>query len=73
MCRLQEARQERRGLREQLKQQLGVDSEAIDRIAPSLDNPYLAGGSGEFENDPSTTNLYLSNLPLDVRMHFHTF
>lgn len=58
-------RQERRGLREQLKQQYGNDVETIDRLAPSLDNPYLHGTS-EFADDPTTTNLYLANMPEDV-------
>lgn len=62
-------RQERRGLREKLQQQLGVPSEAIDRIAPSLDNPYLNPGS-EYDDDPNTTNLYICNLPQDVRGSF---
>ncbi|KAH7725317.1 surp module family protein [Aphelenchoides avenae] len=62
---MQEMRQERRGLREKLQQQLGVPSEAIDRIAPSLDNPYLNAGS-EYDEDPNTTNLYICNLPTDV-------
>ncbi|KAI6229678.1 hypothetical protein M3Y99_01142800 [Aphelenchoides fujianensis] len=55
---MQEMRQERRGLREQLKQKFGDDTEAIDRLAPSLDNPYRLG-SGEYADDPHTTNLYL--------------
>jgi hypothetical protein len=61
---LQEARTERRKVRAQLQQQLGVDNDAIDRIAPSLDNPYLGGGA--YDNDPFTTNLFLSNLSPDV-------
>lgn len=35
-----------------------MDKEPLDRIAPSLDNPYL----GTFDTDPTTTNLFLSNL-----------
>ena len=62
---MQEQRQERRGLRQQLKKQYGDDADTIDRLAPSLDNPYLHGQS-EFADDPTTTNLYLSSLPLDV-------
>lgn len=61
--RLQEARSERRQVRQQLQEQLGVDNEAIDRIAPSLDNPYLGGA---YDNDPFTTNLFLSNLSPEV-------
>lgn len=66
-------RQERRGLREQLKQKLG-DSDAVDRIAPSLDQPYMFGGAkDEFDDDPNTTNLYLSNLPMSVSLIFLLF
>jgi U2-associated protein SR140 len=60
-------RENRRDLREQLKQKYGDDIEAIDRIAPSLDNPYLHGG-GEYSDDPTTTNLYLANLPPDIEL-----
>uniref|UniRef100_A0A1I8A1I4 U2 snRNP-associated SURP motif-containing protein n=1 Tax=Steinernema glaseri TaxID=37863 RepID=A0A1I8A1I4_9BILA len=70
---LQEAREQRRGLRQQLQQQLGVDDHAINKIVP-LDT-YPTGGTGEFDNDPFTTNLYLSNLPLNIEMEdlFKTF
>uniref|UniRef100_A0A914WHT5 U2 snRNP-associated SURP motif-containing protein n=1 Tax=Plectus sambesii TaxID=2011161 RepID=A0A914WHT5_9BILA len=72
---LQEARSERRQVRQQLQEQLGVDSEAIDRIAPSLDNPYLGGA---YDNDPFTTNLFLSNLSPEITLedlyeHFGSF
>lgn len=60
-------RKERRGLREELKKQYGNDVETIDRLAPSLDNPYLHSGS-EYADDPNTTNLYLANMPSDVRL-----
>ncbi|KAI6209760.1 hypothetical protein M3Y96_00254900 [Aphelenchoides besseyi] len=71
---MQEMRQERRGLRQQLKEKFGDDSETIDRLAPSLDNPYLMGQS-EFADDPNTTNLYLSNLPADIELQdlYETF
>jgi hypothetical protein len=62
---MQEMRQERRGLREELKKQYGDDKEMIDRLAPSLDNPYLQG-HGEYSDDLNTTNLYLACLPPDV-------
>lgn len=56
--RVQEEREERRKLRKQLQEQLGMDSEPLDKIAPSLDNPYL----GTYDSDPLTTNLFMSNL-----------
>ena len=63
--RVQEERDKRKGLREHLKNELGVDQAAIDKIAPVLDKPYA--GNGEFDDDPYTTNLYICNLPQDVR------
>lgn len=54
----QEERAERRKLRQQLQEHLGMEKEPLDRIAPSLDNPYL----GTYDTDPTTTNLFLSNL-----------
>ncbi|KAK0404004.1 hypothetical protein QR680_017235 [Steinernema hermaphroditum] len=70
---LQEAREHRKGLRQQLQQQLGVDEQAINKMVPLETFP--TGGTGEFDNDPFTTNLYLSNLPLDIEMDdlFRTF
>lgn len=68
---MQEIRQERRGLREQLKQKFGGDTQKVDRIAPSLDNPYMFGGNSEFADDPNTSNLYLSNLSPDVSFLFY--
>lgn len=57
--RAQEARAERRVLREHLKDRLGTEKEVLlDKIAPSLDNPYM----GSYENDPNTTNLFVSSL-----------
>uniref|UniRef100_A0A1I7XVP8 RRM domain-containing protein n=1 Tax=Heterorhabditis bacteriophora TaxID=37862 RepID=A0A1I7XVP8_HETBA len=64
--RVQEERDKRKGLRDHLRNELGVDAEALDRIAPALDKPYL--GSGEYDDDPYTTNLYICNLPLDITM-----
>ncbi|KAI6192110.1 hypothetical protein M3Y97_00301000 [Aphelenchoides bicaudatus] len=71
---MQEMRQERRGLREQLKERYGNDVETIDRLAPSLDNPYLHGTS-EFADDPTTTNLYLANMPDAIELEdlYETF
>lgn len=66
--RTQALRQERKGLRQQLVEKLGPNNEAIDRIVPALDNPYLTLGTAEYEDDSSTTNLYVSNLPLDVNL-----
>ncbi|KHJ93169.1 hypothetical protein OESDEN_06924 [Oesophagostomum dentatum] len=57
-------RDQRKGLRDHLRAELGVDAEALDKIAPALDKPYM--GSGEYDDDPYTTNLYISNLPLDI-------
>lgn len=61
---MQEEREQRRNLRNQMEQ-MGLEKEALDRIAPLIDNPYLMG-SGEYDNDPNTTNIYISNLSLDV-------
>lgn len=62
---MQEEREQRRHLRSQMEQ-MGMEKEALDRIAPLIDNPYLHG-TGEYDNDPNTTNIYLSNLSLEVR------
>jgi len=67
MFRAQEERTERRKLRQQLKDHLGSDKEPLlDRIAPSLDNPYL----GTFDSDPNTTNIFLSHLSSKVSWRF---
>ncbi|ETN86391.1 hypothetical protein NECAME_16378 [Necator americanus] len=63
---VQQERDQRKGLRDHLRAELGVDTEALDKIAPALDKPYM--GSGEYDDDPYTTNLYISNLPLDMTM-----
>ncbi|XGW15649.1 hypothetical protein V3C99_001247 [Haemonchus contortus] len=63
---VQQERDQRKGLRDHLRAELGVDTEALDKIAPPLDKPYM--GSGEYDDDPYTTNLYISNLPLDMTM-----
>ncbi|TKR80539.1 hypothetical protein L596_014599 [Steinernema carpocapsae] len=63
---LQEAREQRKGVRQQLQHQLGVDDTAINRIVPLKTFP--TGGNGEFDHDPFTTNLYLSNLSLNIEM-----
>ena len=64
-------RDERKGLRKELKEKLGVPDEELNRIAPALDSPYMGPGvpaNVDFENDPSTTNLYVCNLPPDVNL-----
>lgn len=61
---MQEEREQRRTLRSQMEM-MGVEKEVLDRIAPLIDNPYLHG-TGEYDNDPNTTNIYVSNLSLDV-------
>uniref|UniRef100_A0A0N5A952 Surp module n=1 Tax=Syphacia muris TaxID=451379 RepID=A0A0N5A952_9BILA len=63
---LQEERQQRRTLRTQMEQ-MGVEKEALDRIAPLIDNPYLHG-TGDYDDDPNTTNIYISNMSLEVKM-----
>lgn len=65
---MQEEREQRRHLRSQMEQ-MGMEKEALDRIAPLIDNPYLHG-TGEYDNDPNTTNIYLSNLSLEVGNFF---
>jgi hypothetical protein len=73
---MQEMRDERKGLRQQLKERLGVPEEELNRIAPSLDAPYAGSGfpssNLDFENDPSTTNLYVCNLPADVTPKYYS-
>ncbi|VDM98121.1 unnamed protein product, partial [Thelazia callipaeda] len=70
---MQEEREQRRHLRSQMEQ-MGMEKEALDRIAPLIDNPYLHG-AGEYDNDPSTTNIYLSNLSLEIKIEdlYNTF
>ncbi|VDN36421.1 unnamed protein product [Cylicostephanus goldi] len=68
---VQQERDQRKGLRDHLRAELGVDAEALDKIAPALDKPYM--GSGEYDDDPYTTNLYISNLPLDVSVIFFVY
>lgn len=63
---MQEEREQRRNLRNQMEQ-MGMGKETLDRIAPLIDNPYLHG-SGEYDSDPNTTNIYVSNLSLEVRV-----
>lgn len=67
--RVQQERDKRKGLRDHLRNELGVDPAAVDRIAPVLDKPYA--GNGEFDDDPYTTNLYICNLPQDVCFMFY--
>uniref|UniRef100_A0A915E7B3 RRM domain-containing protein n=1 Tax=Ditylenchus dipsaci TaxID=166011 RepID=A0A915E7B3_9BILA len=61
--------------RQQLQEKLGADNEAIDRIAPPLDNPYLTSGVSEFEDAPSTTIDSVCNMALDIQMEdlYETF
>lgn len=61
-------RDQRKGLRQQLEEKLGPNSEVIDRIAPPMDNPFLIGSLSEFDDDPTTTNLYVCNMPIDVSL-----
>lgn len=70
---MQEEREQRRHLRSQMEQ-MGMEKEALDRIAPLIDNPYLHG-TGEYDNDPNTTNIYLSNLSLEIKIEdlYNTF
>lgn len=62
---MQALREERKGLRHHLQEKLGVDGETLDKIAPAFDSPY-ANPNAEYENDPTTTNLYVCNIPKDV-------
>jgi hypothetical protein len=57
-------RDERKGLRHHL-QETGVDMETLNKIAPPLDAPY-ANPNMEYEKDPTTTNLYICNIPKEV-------
>ncbi|KAI1708009.1 surp module domain-containing protein [Ditylenchus destructor] len=72
---VQAMRDQRKGLRQQLEEKLGPNSEVIDRIAPPLDNPFLIGSLSEFDDDPTTTNLYVCNMPIDIQMEelYQTF
>uniref|UniRef100_A0A183CCC4 U2 snRNP-associated SURP motif-containing protein n=1 Tax=Globodera pallida TaxID=36090 RepID=A0A183CCC4_GLOPA len=73
---MQAMRDERKGLRQHLKERLNMPEEELDRIAPSLDQPYGPAGSDPYgEDDPNTTNLYVCNLPADVKLEdfFDTF
>ncbi|KAI1696853.1 surp module domain-containing protein [Ditylenchus destructor] len=72
---VQAMRDQRKGLRQQLEEKLGPNSEVIDRIAPPMDNPFLIGSLSEFDDDPTTTNLYVCNMPIDIQMEelYQTF
>ena len=47
---------------------MGVSEEDIDKIAPSFDNPYLDGGSIEFDADANTTNFYVCNMLKEIKL-----
>ncbi|KAL3110104.1 hypothetical protein niasHT_015707 [Heterodera trifolii] len=73
---MQAMRDERKGLRQHLKERLNMPEEELDRIAPSLDQPYGPSISDPYgEDDPNTTNLYVCNLPADAKLEdfFDTF
>uniref|UniRef100_A0A915MDE3 Uncharacterized protein n=1 Tax=Meloidogyne javanica TaxID=6303 RepID=A0A915MDE3_MELJA len=75
---MQAMRDERKGLRQHLKEKLGVPEEELNRIAPTLDAPYFGSGmpvNVDYEHDPTTTNLYVCNLPPDCKLEdiFETF
>ena len=70
---MQAMRDERKGLRQHLKEKLGVPEEELNRIAPTLDAPYFGSGmppNVDYEHDPTTTNLYVCNLPPDVCLNY---
>lgn len=45
-----------------------MPEDELNRIAPSLDQPYGPGSDPYGEDDPTTTNLYVCNLPADARI-----
>ncbi|CAB3401413.1 unnamed protein product [Caenorhabditis bovis] len=63
--RVQEDREKRKDLRDQLEK-VGMDVSVVNRLAPKLNTPFTGFCSGDFDNDPYTTNLYVSNVPHNV-------
>lgn len=57
--RLQSEREERKRIREQVQQQLGIPIEKLHNLTSyEQDDPFL----NSYDNDPTTTNLFLTNL-----------
>uniref|UniRef100_A0A914YEH6 RRM domain-containing protein n=1 Tax=Panagrolaimus superbus TaxID=310955 RepID=A0A914YEH6_9BILA len=65
---MQEKRQERKDEREKEMQQRGVSNDELSRLKNSIINPYLDDNYSEFSENLSTTNLYISFLPIDTTM-----
>lgn len=63
---MQEKRQERKDERVKELHQRGVSGEELSRLQTSIINPYLEDNYSEFSENLSTTNLYISYLPIDV-------
>jgi U2-associated protein SR140 len=65
---MQEKRQERKDEREKDLQQRGISKEEASRLKATIINPYLDDNWSEFSENLSTTNLYISFLPVDTTM-----
>uniref|UniRef100_A0A8R1DJ94 U2 snRNP-associated SURP motif-containing protein n=1 Tax=Caenorhabditis japonica TaxID=281687 RepID=A0A8R1DJ94_CAEJA len=61
--RVQEDREKRKDLRHHLEK-VGMDQAVVDRLAPSAERGFQ--GNSEFDDDPYTTNIYVSNIPHSV-------
>lgn len=61
--RVQEDREKRKDLRQHLEK-VGMDHAVVERLAPTVERGFQ--GSSEFDDDPYTTNVYVSNIPHSV-------
>lgn len=61
--RVQEDREKRKDLRHHLEK-VGMDHSVVERLAPSVERGFQ--GTSEFDDDPYTTNVYVSNIPHSV-------
>uniref|UniRef100_A0A1I7UJ86 U2 snRNP-associated SURP motif-containing protein n=1 Tax=Caenorhabditis tropicalis TaxID=1561998 RepID=A0A1I7UJ86_9PELO len=61
--RVQEERDKRKDLRQHLEK-VGMDQAVVERLAPSVERGFQ--GTSEFDDDPYTTNIYVSNIPHSV-------
>lgn len=61
--RVQEDREKRKDLRHHLEK-VGMDQAVVERLAPTVERGFQ--GTSEFDDDPYTTNVYVSNIPHSV-------